>query len=69
MALVLDIIHILFTLNDKANKYTGAEEASVVFKGFLDDFKKYLMPHFPISEPISKSLEVGLEPALQLVLF
>jgi len=63
MALVLDIIHMLFILNDKANKrkegeHAAASQTSVVFGSFLADFKKYLMPHFPISEPISKSVEV-----------
>lgn len=62
MALVLDIIHMLFILNDKANKrkegeHAAASQTSVVFGSFLADFKKYLMPHFPISEPISKSVE------------
>jgi hypothetical protein len=63
MALVLDIIHMLFILNGKSNKHKEGEQAaatqtSAVFNCFLADFRKYLMPHFPITEPISKSVEV-----------
>lgn len=62
MALILDIIYLLFLLNDKASKnrenVKNDNKPSVVFASFLEDFKKYLTPHFPISEPISKSLEV-----------
>jgi len=61
MALILDIIHALFLLNARQSSLTSTP---TIFCCFINDFNKYLMSHFPLSE---SATELNVRPARLLL--
>ncbi len=54
--MVLDIIHILFSLNEQGRIHTARQENDSIshntglqLDSYLNDFLKYLLPHFPVA--------------------